>query len=46
MVGTPAPDVVPTGLDPLGLMQDEHYRQGRFERRPLDDDDDDNNKED
>lgn len=41
MVGAPAPQVTPTGLDPLGLIEDEHYRKGHFERRPLNDDNDD-----
>jgi putative transposase len=41
MTGAPVPQTTPTGLDPLGLIEDEHYRKGRFERRPLDDDDDD-----
>jgi len=46
--GAPAPQVTPTGLDPLGLIEAEHYRTGRFERRPLDDDDnnDDDDTED
>ena len=41
MQGTPAPNIEPTGLDPLGLIEDEHYRKGHFERRPLDDDTED-----
>ncbi len=39
MVGTPLPQATPSGLDPLGLIEDEHYRKGHFERRSLDDDD-------
>lgn len=29
VVGTPAPTVKPTGLDPLALIADEHYRRSR-----------------
>jgi len=51
-VGTPPPQFEPTGLDPLGLIEEELEQQGRFERGALgrtrssaldegDDDDDD-----
>jgi putative transposase len=41
--GEPDPLAKPTGLDPLGLIEDEHYRRTRLVRdaRPDDDDDDD-----
>jgi len=41
MTGAPAPQFTPTGLDALGLIEDEHYRRAHFERRPLNDDDND-----
>lgn len=28
-LGSPAPDVVPSGLDPLGLIEEEHYHRTR-----------------
>ena len=51
-VGTPPPQFEPTGLDPLGIIEEELEQQGRFERGALgrtrssaldegDDDDDD-----
>lgn len=42
MTGAPAPQVTPTGLDALGLIEEEHYRRGHFERRALDNDNNDN----
>jgi transposase InsO family protein len=30
LAGAPAPDVLPSGLDPLALIEDEHYRRTRF----------------
>lgn len=30
LAGDPAPDVTPSALDPLALMQDEHYRRTRL----------------
>lgn len=45
ITGTPAPNALSTGLDPLGLIEDEHYRKGRFERHLLDDDNDDNTED-
>jgi transposase InsO family protein len=40
--GEPDPHALPTGLDPLGLIEDEHYRRTRLVRdaRPDDDNDD------
>jgi hypothetical protein len=40
--GNPAPDVVPTGIDPLALMADAHYRRTRpfGELAAIDPDDD------
>jgi transposase InsO family protein len=29
LAGDPAPDATPSGLDPLGLIEDEHYRRTR-----------------
>jgi hypothetical protein len=39
-VGAPAPDVVPTGIDPLALIEDEHYRCTRPVNVASDDEDD------
>ncbi|MFZ4487667.1 MAG: Mu transposase C-terminal domain-containing protein, partial [Candidatus Nanopelagicales bacterium] len=36
-LGAPEPGATPTGLDPLGLIEDEHYRR----TRPIDDDSED-----
>ena len=33
-LGAPDPSVKPTGLDPLGLIQDEHYRRTRIPSDP------------
>ena len=45
IAGNPAPDALPSGLDPLGLIEDEHYRRtrpaGTDPEYDLDDDDDD-----
>jgi putative transposase len=30
IAGDPAPDATPSGLDPLGLIEDEHYRRTRL----------------
>jgi hypothetical protein len=42
IVGDPEPLVTPSGLDPLGLIEDEHYRRTRLIRAA---DDSDDNKE-
>ena len=40
-LGAPEPLVRPTGLDPLALIEDEHYRRTRLLTAAHDDDDDD-----
>jgi len=46
-LGQPDPLVKPTGLDPLALIEDEHYRRTRLiSATPDDDDDDDDNDND
>lgn len=47
IAGEPAPDATPSGLDPLALIEDEHYRRTRLTGTgPDDDDDDDDDDED
>jgi len=41
IAGDPEPHVEKTGLDPLGLIEDEHYRRTRIVDDPRDDDADD-----
>jgi len=41
IAGDPAPFACPSGLDPLGLIEDEHYQRTRFAGAGLRDDDDD-----
>jgi transposase InsO family protein len=38
--GEPAPDATPSGLDPLGLIEDEHYRRTRLLGTGKDEEDD------
>jgi transposase InsO family protein len=45
-LGAPEPLVVPTDLDPLGLIEDEHYRRTRLVAAAHDDDDDDDDHHD
>ncbi len=45
-LGAAEPLVVPTGLDPLGLIEDEHYRKTRLLTAAHDDDDDDDDHND
>jgi len=40
IAGDPAPDATPSGLDPLALIEDEHYRRTRLADAGPDDDDD------
>ena len=41
LTGEPAPDATPSGLDPLALIEDEHYRRTRLVSAAIDNDDDD-----
>jgi transposase InsO family protein len=45
VAGEPEPLAKPSGLDPLGLIEDEHYRRTRLVTADFDDNDDDNNQE-
>jgi transposase InsO family protein len=45
IAGDPDPFPTPTGLDPLALIEDEHYRRTRPVSAALDSDDDDDNEE-
>jgi putative transposase len=40
IAGEPAPDATPSGLDPLALIEDEHYRRTRLLDAGKDDEDD------
>jgi transposase InsO family protein len=40
LTGEPAPDAIPSGLDPLALIEDEHYRRTRLVSAAIDNDDD------
>jgi transposase InsO family protein len=43
IAGDPAPFALPSGLDPLALIEDEHYRRTRLADGRLDDDNDNDN---
>lgn len=45
VAGEPEPLALPSGLDPLGLIEDEHYRRTRLVTPASDDNDDDNDQE-
>lgn len=45
IAGDPAPDATPSGLDPLGLIEDEHYRRTRPAGAGPEDDDNDEDEE-
>lgn len=45
IAGEPAPDATPSGLDPLGLIEDEHYRRTRLTGAGPHDNDEDNDEE-
>lgn len=45
IAGEPAPDATPSGLDPLALIEDEHYRRTRAVDTRSDQEDDDNDQE-
>jgi putative transposase len=44
-LGAPEPLVTPTGLDPLGLIEDEHYRRTRLVAAADEDDDEDDDSD-
>lgn len=46
IAGDPVPGVTATGLDPLGLIEDEHYRRTRPAGAALNDDEDDDEDDD
>jgi putative transposase len=45
LTGEPAPDATPSGLDPLALIEDEHYRRTRFTGADRHDDNEDDEEE-
>jgi hypothetical protein len=45
IAGDPEPHAKRSGLDPLGLIEDEHYRRTRIVRDSHPDDDKDNDEE-
>jgi putative transposase len=45
LTGDPAPDATPSGLDPLALIEEEHYRKTRLVGADTADDDNDNEEE-
>jgi putative transposase len=45
VTGAPAPDAIPSGLDPLALIEDEHYRRTRLADAGPDDDHEDDEEE-
>jgi transposase InsO family protein len=47
IAGDPAPDALPSGIDPLGLIEDEHYRRTRpADAGPDEDNEDEDDEED
>jgi hypothetical protein len=45
LTGEPAPDAIPSGLDPLALIEDEHYRRTRLAGDGSHDDNEDDEEE-